>query len=94
MPPSTLLDTPRSTHSCCSTAPKTPSVPAPVEKPACCGGSHAHGGHTHTPPASTAPAEGITYVCPMDPEVRQSGPGACPKCGMALVPVEKEHGAP
>jgi P-type Cu+ transporter len=27
-----------------------------------------------------------TYVCPMDPEVRQSRPGACPKCGMALEP--------
>jgi Cu+-exporting ATPase len=25
-----------------------------------------------------------TYVCPMDPEVRQIGPGVCPKCGMAL----------
>ena len=24
------------------------------------------------------------YTCPMDPEVRQHGPGACPKCGMAL----------
>ena len=24
------------------------------------------------------------YVCPMDPEVRQAQPGACPKCGMAL----------
>jgi len=32
-----------------------------------------------------APA-GATFVCPMDPEVRQSGPGACPKCGMALEP--------
>ncbi len=29
---------------------------------------------------------GTTYVCPMDPEVRQSTPGACPKCGMALEP--------
>src|SRR5215469_6316293 len=27
-----------------------------------------------------------TYVCPMDPEVHQSYPGACPKCGMALEP--------
>ena len=27
-----------------------------------------------------------TYVCAMCPEVRQSGPGACPKCGMALEP--------
>jgi Cu+-exporting ATPase len=26
------------------------------------------------------------YVCPMHPEVRQAGPGACPKCGMALEP--------
>ena len=28
------------------------------------------------------------YTCPMDPEVRQRGPGACPKCGMALEPVD------
>ena len=28
----------------------------------------------------------IEYTCPMDPEVRQIGPGACPKCGMALEP--------
>jgi Cu+-exporting ATPase len=26
------------------------------------------------------------YVCPMDPEVREDYPGACPKCGMALEP--------
>src|SRR5258708_37544619 len=26
------------------------------------------------------------YVCPMDPEVREGRPGACPKCGMALEP--------
>ncbi len=24
------------------------------------------------------------YTCPMHPEVRQRGPGTCPKCGMAL----------
>jgi Cu+-exporting ATPase len=28
----------------------------------------------------------VIYVCPMHPEVRQVGPGACPKCGMALEP--------
>ncbi|APR75672.1 Lead, cadmium, zinc and mercury transporting ATPase [Minicystis rosea] len=28
------------------------------------------------------------YTCPMHPEIRQEGPGACPKCGMALEPVE------
>ena len=25
------------------------------------------------------------YTCPMHPEIRLSSPGACPKCGMALV---------
>ncbi|MEO7275694.1 MAG: heavy metal translocating P-type ATPase [Vicinamibacterales bacterium] len=29
---------------------------------------------------------GTRYVCPMDPEVDQDHPGACPKCGMALEP--------
>ncbi|MCU1325412.1 MAG: actP, partial [Bryobacterales bacterium] len=28
----------------------------------------------------------VEYTCPMDPEVRQLGPGSCPKCGMALEP--------
>jgi Cu+-exporting ATPase len=28
----------------------------------------------------------VEYACPMDPEVRQMGPGVCPKCGMALEP--------
>jgi P-type Cu+ transporter len=32
------------------------------------------------------PTKGGAYVCPMDPEVRQDHPGACPKCGMALEP--------
>ena len=27
------------------------------------------------------------YTCPMDPEVRQRGPGTCPICGMALEPL-------
>ena len=26
------------------------------------------------------------YTCPMHPEVREKGPGSCPKCGMALEP--------
>ena len=29
---------------------------------------------------------GATYICPMHPEVRQTGPGTCPICGMALEP--------
>ena len=31
---------------------------------------------------------GAQYTCPMHPEVVQLGPGSCPKCGMALVPME------
>jgi P-type Cu+ transporter len=31
-------------------------------------------------------AEGTIYTCPMHPEIRQVGPGACPICGMALEP--------
>ncbi len=30
---------------------------------------------------------GAIYTCPMHPEIRQAGPGNCPKCGMALEPV-------
>ena len=30
--------------------------------------------------------EGAVYTCPMHPEIRQPGPGDCPKCGMALEP--------
>ena len=28
----------------------------------------------------------VVYTCPMHPELRQEGPGDCPKCGMALEP--------
>jgi Cu+-exporting ATPase len=31
---------------------------------------------------------GATYTCPMHPEVQQDHPGDCPKCGMALEPME------
>jgi Cu+-exporting ATPase len=37
------------------------------------------------PPA--APERAAEYTCPMHPEIRQIGPGACPICGMALEPV-------
>jgi hypothetical protein len=34
-------------------------------------------------PSTSSPD--TTYTCPMHPEVKQKGPGKCPKCGMALV---------
>ena len=39
-------------------------------------------------PASTSGNDTRIYTCPMHPEVRQVGPGSCPKCGMALEPLE------
>jgi len=36
---------------------------------------------------STPAATDALYTCPMHPEVRQRGPGSCPKCGMALEPL-------
>jgi len=38
------------------------------------------------PPPGAPTKDTRTYVCPMCPEVRQIGPGPCPKCGMALEP--------
>jgi Cu+-exporting ATPase len=42
----------------------------------------------HEPGKAAAPAAAAdaVYICPMHPEVRQQGPGSCPKCGMALEP--------
>jgi Cu+-exporting ATPase len=47
--------------------------------------------HPAPAPTPVVPKSGEdrrTYTCPMHPEVRQVGPGSCPKCGMALEPVE------
>jgi Cu+-exporting ATPase len=38
------------------------------------------------PSARGSDDAGVEYTCPMHPEVRQLGPGSCPKCGMALEP--------
>ena len=37
-------------------------------------------------PGAPLGREGTVYTCPMHPQIRQSGPGACPICGMALEP--------
>ena len=38
-------------------------------------------------PAQVQPVTaGTVYTCPMHPEIRQSQPGNCPKCGMTLQP--------
>lgn len=78
---------------CVSTAPESP----PPGHPASPGGAEVPWvpppdrltGPIELDPAE-APAEG-TWTCPMHPEVRTDAPGACPKCGMDLVPVKEEH---
>ena len=53
---------------------------------AAAGSPDAGSGHGAAP-AADLPAEAAAqtwYSCPMCPGVRQLGPGACPKCGMAL----------
>ena len=54
-------------------------------------GSHAaHGDASERAAAAEVPA-GAIYTCPMHPEMRQVGPGTCPKCGMALEPQMPER---
>ena len=57
------------------------SLQEPDAEGACCS--------VPAPSASALAAPGgTTYTCPMHPEVRQQAPGTCPKCGMALEPVD------
>ena len=51
--------------------------PASYLDPHAAGPAHAH----------DAAGEVAEWTCPMHPEIRQPGPGACPICGMALEPV-------
>jgi len=37
-----------------------------------------------------AHGESIPYTCPMHPDIQQQGPGSCPKCGMALEPMNAQ----
>ena len=41
----------------------------------------------HVTPAPARGGGSAEYTCPMHPQLRQSGPGTCPLCGMSLEPV-------
>jgi P-type Cu+ transporter len=46
------------------------------------------------PAAADKPTSGQgLYTCPMHPEVRKTGPGSCPDCGMALEPLNVAQAA-
>ena len=55
-----------------------PEVQPDTEKTCCHHSSH--------PDHAQSNAAGAIYTCPMHPEIEQTGPGDCPKCGMALEP--------
>jgi Cu+-exporting ATPase len=44
--------------------------------------------HKASSVAASAVAKNVRYTCPMHPEIVQIGPGTCPKCGMALEPMD------
>jgi len=44
-------------------------------------------GISPAPPGAKPPQAAADHTCPMHPQVRQHGPGACPDCGMALEPL-------
>jgi P-type Cu+ transporter len=44
--------------------------------------------HKTAPVAGLAGSKNVRYTCPMHPEIVQIGPGTCPKCGMALEPMD------
>jgi len=48
--------------------------------------------HSHGNGDQERGGEGLIYTCPMHPEIRQNGPGNCPKCGMALEPLVSQEG--
>jgi len=50
-------------------------------------------GHPETAPAGKPAAEEKQYTCPMHPFIVTDQPGACPICGMALVPVKSSAAA-
>ncbi len=54
------------------------------DKHACCHSDGEASAHDLTPLLSVS----AIYTCPMHPQVRQTGPGSCPICGMGLEPVE------
>src|SRR5690348_820317 len=56
-----------------------------------CHAGHHHGASCHHDQPKkpiSRPEKGVTYTCPMHPEIKQEGPGSCPICGMALEPLE------
>jgi len=50
--------------------------------------SASHASMAHSGALTSLASPTGQYTCPMDPEIIQEGPGVCPKCGMALEPMQ------
>jgi len=59
----------------------------PTERPKTSAGCHHQIHDTHKTKTLPPSSEDMIFTCPMHLEVRQSQPGNCPICGMALEPV-------
>jgi len=90
--PDTFLKEPRQRDAHVHGAPAHPIVdhpadtPQPPEQPTPVHSAAAHVDPAHGDTRAAPTPKTTVYVCPMDPEVREPKPGACPKCGMALEP--------
>jgi len=67
--------------------PEALASPPPEEPPPAMPGHEGHSGR------GGAPAQD-GYTCPTHPEVRETSPGACPRCGAPLVPRTAEERRP
>ena len=56
-------------------------------------GSAAGPAHPHAAAAAIPEGAEVVYVCPMCPEVRETEPVPCPRCGMALEPLAVTAGS-
>src|ERR1700716_25973 len=65
----------------------SPASSQPVQMARVSSASRAQTPNVSAPPSASGQIAANQYTCPMDPDVRQQGPGDCPKCGMALEPV-------
>jgi hypothetical protein len=75
--------------------PKAPTTPLPqqaqLSPPGSAAASPAAPADDHAPDRA-APTAGVTYTCPMHPQIVRDAPGKCPICGMTLV--KRETPAP
>ena len=55
-------------------------------KACCCAAAANEPQHTPMGLADPPRVQGTIYTCPMHPQIRRSGPGNCPICGMTLEP--------